>query len=205
MRGGPGKNDFFRLQGLEYLEDRVGDKLYKEINGIWTRRIDSTQITANVVDPQTPETVKFDIFRRINTGGSPLNAQEVRHCMTGRRARKILNDLTELDAFRKATHGKLVNHVRMADIEVALRFTTVYLLNDYKNWSGSMADRLNEATRTLEKLSEVEVVKLKDFFRRSMSNSVHLFGEYAFRKWPASEDRKFPINRPLFEVCPTRR
>src|SRR6266478_1180227 len=44
----------FRLDHLEYLEELKG-KTFKEIDGsIWSRRINNTQISANVIDPQTP-------------------------------------------------------------------------------------------------------------------------------------------------------
>ncbi len=39
---------------------------------IHKRRFQQTQIFVNVIEPQTPDDVKFDVFRRINTGGSPL-------------------------------------------------------------------------------------------------------------------------------------
>ena len=38
------------------------------------------------IDPQTPYRVKFEIFRRVNTGGTPLSAQGIRHCMSGQRS-----------------------------------------------------------------------------------------------------------------------
>jgi hypothetical protein len=75
-------------------------KTFKEIDGtLWSRRINNTQISANVIDPQTPVGVKFDIFKRINTGGSPLNAQEIRHCMTRSRSRNFLMELSDSPAF----------------------------------------------------------------------------------------------------------
>ena len=65
-------NDFvngeFRLNGLEYLQKEVGGKRFKDLPALWSRRIYSTQITANVVDPQTPDQVKFDIFKRTQYG-----------------------------------------------------------------------------------------------------------------------------------------
>ena len=100
----------FRLDYLEYLEELKG-KTFREIDGtLWSRRIYNTQISANVIDPQTPTGVKFDIFRRINTGGSPLNAQEIRHCMTRSRSRNFLMELSDSPSFHLVTGGRLKDH-----------------------------------------------------------------------------------------------
>ena len=84
----------FALTDLEYLSNDVAGATFSDLDSAWTRRIHQTQIFANVIDPQTPTKVKFDIFKRLNTGGSPLNAQEIRHCMSGQRCRDFLKACT---------------------------------------------------------------------------------------------------------------
>lgn len=113
------------LSHLEYLGDELGGMTFDQLRGsIWYRRILNTQILANVIDPQTPDAVKFDIFRRINTGGSPLNAQEIRHCMSSPRSRDFLRSLCDTRSFVEAVGPKIVNHVRMVDRELALRYVS---------------------------------------------------------------------------------
>jgi hypothetical protein len=93
VRGGKNKDSFFPLNGLEYLQNELGEKTFQKIDSpVWLRRINNTQIVANVIDPQTPHRVKFDIFKRINTGGSPLSAQEIRHCLSKTQSRSFLKD-----------------------------------------------------------------------------------------------------------------
>jgi hypothetical protein len=70
MRGKNGPSSF-RLSGLEYLTDVEG-KRFSELASAWQRRLHNTQLSVHVMDPSTPDHVKFDIFKRINTGGSPL-------------------------------------------------------------------------------------------------------------------------------------
>lgn len=71
----------FKLKNLEYLEDCEGCFFNKEgarnLNQKYVRRILQTQLYINIIDPQTPQKVKFDIFKRINNGGKPLNNQEI--------------------------------------------------------------------------------------------------------------------------------
>jgi hypothetical protein len=76
-----------RLRDLEYLKNEEG-KIFRHeepsrcIDQRFRKRIMQTQIIVNIIDPQTPSDVKFDIFKRINQGGRPLNAQEIRNCMS---------------------------------------------------------------------------------------------------------------------------
>lgn len=197
----------FPLTNLEYLENELGGKVYKQLEKtIWSRRILTTQITVNVIDPQTPDAVKFDIFKRINTGGTPLTAQEIRHCMSRTRSRELLRTLAESKSFDESTGGALKNNVRMADRELVLRFCAFYLLKDidaYSNYQ-SMDDFLTTTVKTIDdenKISDSGLQNLIDAFHVGMKNSYQLFGEHAFRKWPLNVERRTaPINRALFEV-----
>ena len=227
----------FALTDLEYLGEELNTKTFGQLDSTWTRRIHQTQIFANVIDPQTPTKVKFDIFKRLNTGGSPLNAQEIRHCMSGQRCRDFLKACTggfyvkETDAwlpfadyqaakgvlpkkvyekalaaaaaFGEATNWKMWDHVRMADREVILRFAAFRMLwPDLDQYAPSavMDDFLTEAVQKIDaQLSEDALADLAAELEQAMVNARELFGEHAFRKWPADDDRINPINRALFE------
>ncbi|MDZ4320699.1 MAG: DUF262 domain-containing protein, partial [Phenylobacterium sp.] len=65
---------------LEYLITLDG-LTYEQLDAGSLRRFRATQIVVHVIEPQTPDEVKFDIFNRVNTLGSPLSAQEIRHAM----------------------------------------------------------------------------------------------------------------------------
>jgi len=197
-------NGAFPLTDLEYLQKEVGGKHFNALDSLWSRRINSTQISVNVIDPQTPDRVKFDIFKRINTGGSPLNSQEIRHCMSKDRSRTFLKECAHLPAFIKATGGILVDHPRMVDREMALRFIAFSLKPGIRDYSeaGSMDTFLTDANRILDKEVADEALRaLGSSFQRAMENSYALFGEWAFRKWPLEREGKHsPINRALFEA-----
>lgn len=196
---------FYKLDKLEYLQAEVGEKSFKDIEGTrWARRIYSTQIIANVVDPQTPDKVKFDIFKRINTGGSPLNAQEIRHCMSKTRSRNFLKKLAASKSFILATNGNLCEHIRMVDREVILRFCAFRIIEsiekDYAP-NNTMNAFLTEITRKIDtELTDEMLDKLSVDFERAMNNAFNLFGERAFRKWPTNSNKFYPINRALFEA-----
>lgn len=226
VRGGKEENSFYSLSKLEYLNDELTGKKYEDIKDtFWARRIDSTQISVNVIDPSTPSELKFNIFKRINTGGEPLNEQEIRHCMSEQRSRDFLAELTSTKAFNKATNDQLRDHTRMLDREVALRFCAFRVLylgvssellgeSNHVSIDVNLADytlkmprilRIGEfldgMTRILDdELSKKLLDQFKRDFERAMTNASRLFGKHAFRKWPAGDKKVNRINRALFEV-----
>ncbi|MEV7179366.1 DUF262 domain-containing protein [Kitasatospora sp. NPDC093679] len=196
------RGNSFPLKGLEYLWDAEGSH-FTDLAVQWQRRINNTQLIINVIDPTTPADVMYDIFKRINTGGTPLNAQEIRHCMSKTRSREILKRMTHTNSFSIATNG-LTDHIRMNDREMALRFAAFYLLGiDAYMEHPIMEGFLMRATYLLDDsdaLPDAAVEKLEMSFKRAMNNAYLIFGDNAFRKWPTYALGRSPINRALFET-----
>jgi len=197
-------NRSFRLGSLTYLHDLEG-RAFGELDGAFRRRLLGSQFVAHVIDPQTPYRVKFDIFRRINTGGSPLSAQEIRHCMSGARSRMFLKQLGEDADFVAATGASLKHHPRMADREVALRSVAfrLFSVEDYAK-SGTLDDFLGKATEHIDSvLTDDQLRDVHVVFSRGMRHAKIAFGDNAFRKWPRDAERRYPINRALVETWGT--
>ncbi|MFJ4109257.1 DUF262 domain-containing protein [Oerskovia enterophila] len=193
----------FMLSDLEYLKDREG-MTFSALDPSLQRRLHNTQIVAHVIDPTTPDEVKYDIFKRINTGGEPLNGMEVRHCMSKTRGRAFLKRCVGRDEFYRATNGALENHIRMHDREAALRFVAFRLLDTTDQYEefGSLERLLDWAAGVLDdpkQVSDRELDEILREFAAAMDNAHLVFGAHAFRKWPEGDDRLYPINRALFE------
>jgi Protein of unknown function DUF262 len=191
---------------LEYLHDFAGDT-FSNLDSATRRRFQSTQIVAHVIEPQTPDEVKYDIFNRVNTGGSPLKAQEIRHCMSKSRSRNFLRELIEGQSFNEATQYAFWNRARterqnhrMSDRELALRFCAFRTVSiDEYSEATSLDSFLLEFTRRLDSpTSDINLHRLATLFDRSMINCEKILGDAAFRRWQP-ERRRGPINRAVFE------
>ena len=188
-------NNEFPLNYLEYLNEGVRGRYYKSnpekkqvgIDAKYYRWFNMSQFAVNVIDPSSPYKVKYDIFRRINTGGRPLNNQEIRNCLSSKKLRALLLDMTALDVFKEATNGSVKN-TRMADREVALRFISFY--DAYKkdatlktSYDGYMEYFLDTTTEDYFNVTEDRSRSLLELFENAMKNAVLLFGgRNAFRK-----------------------
>lgn len=193
------KEQSFKLGKVTYLQDLEGQG-FDDLATLFRRRLYGSQFVAHVIDPQTPYRVKFDVFRRINTGGSPLSPQEIRHCMSETRSREFLKELVSERSFNIATGGALQDHPRMADREVALRFVAfrLYTADEYAR-HGSFNEFLGFVTKRLDDSEGESFDPLRADFVRGMINGYAVFGDRAFRKWPWDTEWKNPINRALFE------
>lgn len=110
----------FALTGLEFLKDL--DKLkFDELPRSLQRRIEETNLNAYLVNPSTPKNVKFNIFKRINTGGLVLEGQEIRNALYQGQATEFLLRMSKDDNFVKATDYSIKTD-RMLDREFCLRY-----------------------------------------------------------------------------------
>jgi hypothetical protein len=196
-------DDPMALADLEYLEVEEGKK-FKDLSPVLQRRLFNAQIVVHIIDPSTPDDVKYDIFKRINTGGAPLNAMEVRHCMSRARSREFLKRCCQSEVFNLATGGALRDHIRMNDREAILRFMAFKLLNDYAEYDGfgTLESLLDWAAKRIDNpadLSESNLEEMFENFEKAMTAAWLLFERHAFRKWPMTSDALHPINRALFE------
>lgn len=199
-------DDRLQLKRLEYLsncENRYYSKDGQAIEDKYFRWFNMTQITANVVDPQSPLKVKYDIFRRINTGGQPLNSQELRNCLAHNNLRQVLREMADGGLFKSATTWS-ISDVRMDAQELALRFIYFYDLfeqNKLDNYSGNIDTALDELVGNIGKTPYGDLLPYLIKFENAMKNASYLFGRHAFRKiaeHTTLNSGRSPINKALF-------
>lgn len=190
-------NKTLKLTGLEFLKKLDGMK-FDELPRNLQRQIEEAQITAYIINPGTPVEVKFNIFRRVNTGGLIMEPQEIRHAMNQGIAASYVKELAETKEFKDATGG-VIRTERMLDREFVTRFISFYM-KDYKNYIPDLDTFMNTSMSEIKKLNDIDREKMKTDFMEAMKLSKTIFGEWAFRKADKYPDKRKPINKALFEV-----
>lgn len=188
-----------RLTGLEFLKDLEGlgcDDMPK----VYLRRMKETQVICYIINPGAPINLKYNIFKRINTGGLHLEPQEIRHALYQGFATNYLKKLSDNDTFKRVT-GYSVPTDRMMDREFVLRFIAFYELGVDK-YDGIVDDFLNAAMALINKKynnnpTYADALEQKFLFVLKISEKI--FGRFAFRRMPDKEKRR-TISKALFET-----
>lgn len=186
------------LVKLEYLK-RYEDAHYVDLPRPMQRRIEETELVVNIIEPGTPEEVMFNIFHRINSGGTRLNRQEIRHALHPGPVREYLARLAGAPEFLDATNNS-INPDRMADRDCVLRFLAFfiepwegYASNDLDGYLGSIMKRINA-------MDACRLAQIEQDFIKAMRAAEGIFGEHAFRKRFGPNHPPRPVNRSLFEA-----
>jgi len=196
-----GNNHTFRLENLEFLTE-YNEKSWAELPRDLQRRINSNQVTINLIGKGTPDQVKYNIFSRINQGGIELTPQEIRTALfQGYRVEFIESLVSENtkqgQTFLKATNNSISNR-RQEDLDFASRFISFYLL-DYNAYEPDLDSFMTKWIKEIPKNIHLQE-KIIDAFKNAMELSFIIFGTDSFRKRRKIEDKRKPINKSLFEI-----
>jgi len=186
----------FALTGLEILTE-FSEKgiVFDKLNRTMQRRILETQVTTYIIQPGTPKEVKYNVFRRINTGGLVLNPMEIRNALNQGTASNFLRDLSEDNEFRELVY---VRNKRMEDRELILRSIS-FILMSYDDYAKPLSSFLDRAMELLGDQTDKSLKELKTKFFKAIDLSYQLFGDHLFSR-SITKATNYRLNSALFEV-----
>jgi hypothetical protein len=190
-----------KLINLEFLTQLNG-KTWTDLGGDLKRIIEETQVVIYKIMPGTPTDVKFNIFKRINTGGLVLEPQEIRHALFQGKPAQFIAELGKNEAFIKATKGKIKTH-RMLDRDFANRFLAFYLFG-YENYTPDLDTFMSKAMASIYNMSQSELDKITDDYTESMTVAQKIFENEAFRKIYCNYTVLPPFNKAVFDALATQ-
>lgn len=185
-----------RLTGLEYLTEYNG-KTFAELPAFLQTRIEESQLLIYIINPGTPDDIKYNIFKRINTGGLILTPQEIRNALNQGIPAQMVREMANYEEFRRATSYRIPKE-RMEDGDFVTRFLGFY--GGYAAYQPDLDTWLNKGLALLKKKTEVEREQIKTDFKKAMNAAHELFDDDAFRKRYDEADRRKPINKALFDT-----
>jgi uncharacterized protein with ParB-like and HNH nuclease domain len=192
------------LKILKFLNEKRFCDLVNEL-GIYQSQLEDYQVYSHVILPPTPDKVLFDIFDRVNRGGTKLNKQEIRNALYHGNVFKMLDRITKSEKFIEATRITESKDSRMKGTYLLTRFLAFYLLfndklimdNKKYIYNGDIDNLIEITLEYLNNLSQVMLNEIEQLTIRCLSKSYIVLGEGAFRK---DINRSKPINMNIFET-----
>lgn len=186
------------LSGLEALPKYNGET-FQSLPETLRSKFEDKKLTIFVLKPSTPMVVIYDLFNRINTGGTQLNRQEVRNCIFIGKSTKLLKELSEEHYFKVAINWG-IKDTRMKDREVVLRYLSFRWFNYKNEYTGDMSEYVETAMKRINKIDESVIESMKSDFERVMKWTYEIWGNRNFRI--PTEQTRGTINTAILEtVC----
>jgi hypothetical protein len=192
-----------QLTGLEILVDLNNKGItYDKLNRTMQRRILETPITTYLIQPDTPKNVKYNVFKRINSGGLGLNSMEIRNALNqerpnnGKKSPAVF--LKELSENSKLKSILRLQDKRMEDRELLLRAYS-FIVKDFSEYENPLSGFLDKTIETLLGKSNLELDELSDGIIDAIYFQKKLFGKHIFSR-SIAEGKRIQLNSALFEV-----
>lgn len=163
--------DDFNLQLPENLPNtpnKFDKKNYETLNDEDRDSLNLKTIRNIIIKQNSPDddSVVYEIFSRLNTGGINLKPQEIRSGLFHSKFFDMLYEINLNENWRKLLPNKEPDN-NMKDIEILLRGFA--LLVSYENYSPSLTKFLNLFSKKARKFTDKEIEYFKNLFEKFIS------------------------------------
>ncbi|MCF8483232.1 MAG: DUF262 domain-containing protein [Rhodospirillum sp.] len=175
------------LQGCDFIKE-INGKTLNTIDTVTRLKIKRTPIRATIVNKSGDAFVKYELFKRLNTGGSLLSAQEIRNCSSrmidgGSDFYELLQKLAQYPAFSSAISRLPDSMVEQrVNEELVLRFFA--LVNSRDTFKGNIEEWLNGyMEKVLFELKDFDRDRMAALFQNTFDAIFEKLGNQAFTRF----------------------
>lgn len=126
----------------------------ENLSPLFLKNIKRTYCRVEIIKWDSDYDMRYELFNRLNTGGSPLTDQEIRNCIfrgTTEKFNNMLEELSKNDKFRRLIALSEQKLKELYDQELVLRFIALYnselISIDTKNISEFMTNYMRNAVK----------------------------------------------------------
>lgn len=162
--------------------------------------IKRARVRVEILRQESDPKAKYELFQRLNTGGSTLSEQEVRNCvavMINKKFFEWLQKAAKNEDFISCTDQTDFAIERQMHVELALRF---FVFRNVPYQKGlDVHEYLDEALLELATNNQLEAAKEMQAFEGTFKLLNNSLGEKAFKRWD-QKDFKGKFLMSLYEV-----
>lgn len=194
---------------LPSLENKVWENKYDEINSFSKEqriKFKREKLDVKIIKDSSYKEAKYELFQRINTGGSQLTDQELRNClliMLDRDFYEWLENLRKYEHFYNCIPLTEKQYLEQYDMEIIIRFLVYRNVNlDKIKGNEDMGEFITDNIVKLIENKSLDLKKEETIFKNTFKYLDEILGDNCFRKFDGNKF-KGAFSLSAFEVIST--
>jgi hypothetical protein len=179
------------LKGKKWDDPNDEDNSLTQTQRLLIKR---SKIAVNIVEKESDEMIKYELFQRLNTGGSVATHQEVRNCMLlmlNKKLYELIRSLANYESFKNCI--TLIDRLyeEKYDMELVLRFILLFDKNPetIKKLGDDVNDFLTKEMREMALNKELDYSHIEKAFKITFDILYETTGDNSFKIYKSEEDR----------------
>ncbi|MBK4731628.1 DUF262 domain-containing protein [Oxynema sp. CENA135] len=194
------QESYFALQATTYLpslKDKKWNDSQDPYNSLTMSQrllIKRGKMTLNIIEKESDKMIKYELFQRLNTGGSIATPQEVRNCillMLNPGLYNLMRSLADRESFKSciALSDRLFEE--QYDMELVLRFILLFDRDDdsLKQLGGDVSEFLTTRMREMAIKDDLDNRHIERAFDLTFDTLNESLGDNSFKRYRQEEDR----------------
>ena len=183
-----------RTKFLPSLEGKYWDNEDKSISltDAQRRYIKRAKILIIIIDKSSDEFAQYEMFQRLNTGGSHLSPQEIRNCILVMKNEKIYIKLRDMSKYQNFMNAVPISE-KDSDEQGYLELVVKYLVLRYSAFEVSDSENYNNfLTDEILKLindDSIDFDKEEELFKKTFDLLYEVMDENSFKKYVKEKNR----------------
>ncbi len=155
--------------------------------------IKRSKISVSIILKESDESAKYDLFQRLNTGGSHLSPQEVRNCilvMLNKEFFLWLKNLSSYEPFQECIALSERPLSESYDLELALRFVIFSLIEEAElNNVGDVGIFITDKMSEIASQEEFDKNRWGDLFKKTFDALTVELNDSSFKRYNVNKSR----------------
>ena len=193
-------NSLVALQETTYLPSLKGKKWDdpEDIDNSLTQAqrllIKRSKIAVHIIEKESDEMIKYELFQRLNTGGSVATPQEVRNCillMLNKELFDLIRLLADRESFKSCIALSDKNYQEQYDMELVLRFILLFDKDDesLQKLGGDVSVFLTDRMREMALKEDLNIAYIKRAFDETFNILNQATKDNSFKRYKADGER----------------
>lgn len=176
------------LEG-KYWEDEDEQKSLTEVQRRYIKR---SKILIIIIDKSSDEFAQYEMFQRLNIGGSHLSPQEIRNCILVMKNEEIYKKMRDLSRYENFVKAIPISE-KDADEQGYLELVVKYFILRYSDLEVSDSENYNNfLTDEILRLINADIIDLEkesEVFKKTFDLLYRVMDENAFKKYDKRKEK----------------